>query len=270
MGFFRKAKKTAGKAVKAVGKRYGVSYGRRGVKMGTQSIAKMARDLALVKKSLNVEKKFVDTLEEGAGSVGQVNDNFSGQSVVEITPFITQGVAESQRVGNSIKATGMVIKFSMIKQESAAGPRRMKIFIVRSLDPSLNANDIYGKLLDFNQFSGLKDYHSNLDYTQLKDGRMKIIAQRNVYMSEDSQDAITNPTSERQTKALTIALKFNEVLRFASNSDAQPENVRYHMVMVADNGNKGFATSALVGIYVPQAQSGINYKMSTRMWYVDN
>jgi hypothetical protein len=62
----------------------------------------------------------------------------------------------------------------------------------------------------------------------------------------------------------------NEVLRYNANGDDLPENVRYWVVMVADNGNKGPTNSGLVDINVWQDESAVAFKMTSRFWYVDN
>jgi hypothetical protein len=265
------AKKKSAQATKAVGKRYGVSYGRRGVRFSKNSMSKIAKDVMMIKSQLNVEKKFRDTAETVSGSVGQVNVNADGFAAYQVTPQIAQGVQESQRVGNSIKATGLVLKLNMIKQINAQGPRRAKIFVIRTTDPGISGSDVHNRILDVNQMSGVRDYHSNLDYTQLKDGRLRILTTKYVYLPQDSGVASgTMDTRERQTKAITIALKLNEVLRYNANGDDLPENVRYWVVMVADNGNKGSTNSGLVDINVWQDESAVAFKMTSRFWYVDN
>lgn len=265
------AKKKSAQATKAVGKRYGVSYGRKGLRMGKQSLSKIAKDVMMIKSQLNVEKKYLDTAETVNGSVGQVNVNAEGRDVVAITPVISQGTGESDRVGNSIKATGLVVKMNVIKQINAQGPRRLKLFIVRSSDPDLPGATVHEKILDVNPMSGLRDFHSNLDYTQLKDGRLRILATKNIYLPQDSGVASgTMDTRERQTRAITCAIKLNEVLRFETDNANQPENCRYWAVLVADNGNRGGTNSSLVDIFVWQNESAIDYKMTTRFWYVDN
>ena len=263
------AKKKSAQATKAVGKRYGVSYGRRGVRFSKNSMSKIAKDVMMIKAQLNVEKKYVDTLEEADGSVGQVNVNSDGASTFNITPNIPQGVGESQRVGNSIKATGLVLKFNMIKQNQAEGNRRLCIRLVRSLDPGLGSSPIHQRILDLNPFVPVRDYNSNLDYTQLKDGRLKIIATKYVSFPQNGGDSMNLP-NEAMTKSITMAVKLNEVLRYDVNTDDQPDNVRYHIVITCDNGNAGATASTILGVSVPDSNSAIDFKCHSRFWYVDN
>jgi len=117
------AKKKARQATKAAGKRYGVSYGRRGVRASKNSMSKIAKDVMMIKASLNVEKKYIDSGEVIKGGVGQVDVNAQGYLPLDLTPILSQGVGESQRVGNSVKMTGIVLKMNCAKQIGAGGPR---------------------------------------------------------------------------------------------------------------------------------------------------
>jgi hypothetical protein len=262
-------KKKSAQATKAVGKRYGVSYGRRGVRASKNSLSKLAKDVMMIKASLNTEKKFVDTLESSDASVGQVNVNADGAYKTYLTPVISQGVGESQRVGNSIKATGMVVKFNMIKQNQAEGNRRLCIRVVKSTDPGLSPTDVHQLLLDLNPFVPVRDYNSNLDYTQFKDGRLKVIATKNVYFPQNGGDSMNLP-NEAMTKSITLPIKLNDVLRYGSGSDTTPENINYYVVITCDNGNAGASGSTILGVSVPDSNSGIDFKFHSRFWYVDN
>jgi len=263
MGF----KKFTKKASTAVKKRYGVGKGRGGFKF-----SKLAKDMEYVKSRLNVEKKFVDTARATA-SVGQVNENAQGYYANYIIPGagIAQGDGESQRNGNSLKATGLIVKMNMIKQVNADGPRRLKVMIVKSVGnyALTTPQAIVDKLFDINPLTGVRDYHSNLDYTQLKDGRHKIIASRNVYLKSNSSDT-SDSVWERETKALSIPVKINDVWRYESNADVHPENITYTIVILADNGNSSGTGSSIVGLFVPTNDSGIEFKHHYRWWYVDN
>ena len=98
MGFGKWVKKKSAQATKSAGKRYGMSYGRKGFRMSKNSLSKVAKDVMMIKSQLNVEKKYVDTAEVVKGSVGQVKINDQGFLALDLTPTITQGVAESPRV----------------------------------------------------------------------------------------------------------------------------------------------------------------------------
>lgn len=261
MGF----KKFTKKASTAVKKRYGIGKGRGGFKF-----SKLAKDMEYVKSRLNVEKKFIDVASATA-TVGQVDINAQGYYANYLIPSIVQGNGENQRNGNSLKATGLIVKMNMIKQVNADGPRRLKIMIVKSTGSYAltSPTGIVDKLFDINPLTGVRDYHSNLDYTQLKDGRHKIIASRNVYLKSNSSDT-SDSVWERETKALSIPVKINDVWRYESNGATLPENCTYTIVILADNGNRGGTSSSIVGLFVPTNESGIEFKHHFRWWYVDN
>lgn len=270
MGFGKWVKKKSAQATKSAGKRYGMSYGRKGFRMSKNSLSKVAKDVMMIKSQLNVEKKYVDTAEVVKGSVGQVKINDQGFLALDLTPTITQGVAESQRVGNSIKATGMVLKMNAIKQDHAGGPRRLRVVLVRSTDPQLGQNSIANKLFDVNPLSGVVDYHSNFDYTQISDARLRVLREVKLYLGNNNDNSTNANPAEVTTATRTIALKLNDVLRFQTNGAGEPENIKYYAIILCDNGNSSPTLSTLATIFVPEAESGCLVNAHNRFWYVDN
>lgn len=270
MAFGKWVKRKSRQATKAAGKRYGISYGRKGVQFKKNTMSKLAKDVMMIKSQLNVEKKYVDTAESINGNVGQVRDNGDGYFAEVISPDIVQGVAEGQRVGNSIKATGLVLKFNMFKQPQAEGNRRLCIRVIKSLDPGMSPAEIHAKLLDVNPFVPVRDYNSNLDYTQLKDGRIKVIAEKKVYFGQNGGDGLGTIPAETMTKSVTLPIKLDEVHRFSTNAQTQSDNIRYYLVITCDNGNAGGSSSSILGAYVTNPNSGIDFKCHSRFWYVDN
>jgi hypothetical protein len=108
-----------------------------------------------------------------------------------------------------------------------------------------------------------------LDYTQFKDGRLKIITKRDVFFHQNYGDA-QSASEDRVTRSVTIPIKMNDVLRYENNAAVLPENVRYHVIIVCDNGNSGSQVSSVVGAVVTAPDTGISYQMYSRLWYVDN
>lgn len=270
MAFGKWVKKKSAQATKAVGKRYGISYGRKGVRASKNSMSKIAKDVMMIKSQLNVEKKYKDFDEVIKGGVAQVDGNSQGYLVFDCLPLITQGVGESERVGNSLKATGLVIKMNIAKQIGAGGPRRLKIHVVKCLDTAITQSGVADSILDVNPISGVRDYHSNLDYTQFKDGRLKIIRTAYAYLGSNYDNSTNTPAAEAATAAKTIAIKLNDVLRYATNGSSFPENVRYFVVITCDNGNRSGTASTLSTIFAPDANSGCLVNAHSRFWYVDN
>jgi len=270
MGFSKWVKKKSAQATKSAGKRYGISYGRRGVRASKNSMSKIAKDVMMIKSQLNVEKKYIDTAEVVKGTCGQVKINDQGFLALDLTPTIPQGVAESQRVGNSIKATGMVLKMNTIKQQSAGGPRRLRILIIKSLDPTLGANSIANKMFDANPLSGVVDYHSNYDYTQISDKRLRVLREVKLYLGNNNDNSTNANPAEVASATRTIALKLDDVLRFQTNGAGEPENVKYYAIVLCDNGNSSGTASTLSTIFCTEANSGVLVNAHNRFWYVDN
>lgn len=271
MAYGRYFKKKAKQATKAVGKRYGVSYGRKGVQMKKNSVAKIAKDLMWVKSRLNAEKKFIDNVLETEGAIGQVNGNGAGFRDLNVMPIINQGTGESNRVGNSIRATGMVIHCNFIKQQGAIGNRRIKVMLVKCKEKT---NSVATDILDVNPLTGHVDYHSNLDYTELKDKTYQIIATKYVNLKSNGQlgqvSGDINEEKEANTATLKFAVKLNDVIRYEGDGDGDPANMRYRLVFVMDNGNAGIAGNTQNGVFIQTPLSGCLFQVHRRFWYVDN
>ena len=160
MAYTKKFKKAVGKVSTAAKKRYGIGKGRGGFKF-----SQVAKDLEMIKSRLNVEKKFVDRADF-EDSVGQVDHNALGYAVFDVSPIIAQGVGESYRVGNSIKATGMVLNFACRGQINAH-KRKLKIMLIRSRTSdflSTGTGPIIEDLFNPNPLTGLIDYYSERNY----------------------------------------------------------------------------------------------------------
>ena len=118
----------------ALGKRVrGASRARVPIKSSMPS----ARLQAQVKRLMRMrqEKKYAEKAVTGV--VGQVLINAAGALVADITPSIAQGDGEGQRIGNSITATGLVLKQQFQVQPFCIARRRLRTHVIRVLDPSL-------------------------------------------------------------------------------------------------------------------------------------
>ena len=198
------------KASTAVKKRYGIGKGRGGFK-----ISKLAKDLEMVKSRLNVEKKYIDSDLVNDATVGQSNDEAYGYYLSDATPTIAQGVGESNRIGNSIKTTGMVVRLNF-RGQTNAGKRIAKVCLIRSKDAlnTVNLNGTIGDLFDVNPLTGFVDFHSPRNYTGMrgKSATHQIVATR--YVKIESQN------DEDPVGTLTMPIKLQDVLRFEANSDS--------------------------------------------------
>jgi hypothetical protein len=153
------------------------------------------------------EKKYAE--KTATGNVGQVTVNLTGALVSDITPTIAQGDGESQRIGNSITATGLVVQQQFIKQVNGIGPRRVRTHIVRTLDPSLSAADLLPVVFNANPLSTVIDYFSSLNYTMMADKRVQLLGSKETKLLSNYSDTNT-ATFERATGELTIPVKFED------------------------------------------------------------
>ena len=147
----------------ALGKR---KRGARVAPMTSKKLQSQVRQLMRMRQ----EKKYADVTATGA--VAQANGSAAGALVSAITPTIAQGDGEGQRIGNSITATGLVVKQQFMKQQFGIGPRRVRTHIVRVLDPGMSTAEVLAATFDTNPLSGVVDYFSSLNYTMMRDKRV--------------------------------------------------------------------------------------------------
>ena len=269
MGYKSVAKKYAKKATKAVGKRYGISYGRRGLRVGSHSIPKIMKDVKEIKSRLNVEKKFVESAVS-FGSCAQVNNLFEGYYASPITPTIPKGTGESNRIGGSLKLTGMNMQLQFLGQKDLAQSRVMKIMIIRSTET--NIGTIIDDLFDDNPLTGFRDFYSNRNYTNNPKAHQIIrtkyckLPSRELYIPGSSE---TFGESRSATKAMRLGLKMQQLARFEENSDV-PKDLNYFLVIFVDGGNKATLISNNPGVMSPTPNGGVDLQHYYRYWYVDN
>jgi len=254
MGFTKYSKK----ASTAVKKRYGIGKGRGGFKF-----SKVAKDLEMLKSRLNVEKKFQDSDLTNDATVGQSNDEGAGYYVTDATPSPAQGIGESNRIGNSIKATGIMVRMNF-RGQSNAGKRIAKVCLVRSVGQPTFSSDVVSDLFDVNPLTGFIDFHSPRNYSSTGNrANHKIVATRYVKI-ESSND-------EDPVGTLKMPVKLNDVIRFQTNGDIQPNDFRYTLIVFLDYGNKSISGSTSnPGCVISSVLSGCVLNHQVRTWYVDN
>lgn len=271
MPFYSKVRKYAKKAVKAAGKRYKMSYGRRGLRMSKSSLSRIDKDVQMIKSRLNVEKKLKVGLVQ-TGTVGQADQNIAGYITHDLTPLWTQGVGESDRVGNSLKLTGFHMKIQLKGQELTGTKRRLKIMLIKTTRPgTVTLNDIVDDMFDINPLTGFVDYHSDRDYS---DNQKTEKVVRTVYMTLGNKpysDSFGGGEPFPMIGDKTIPLKLDDVLRFENNLTSAPNDVRYFVVILCDTGNKSISSgSTNSGVMIQPARTGVEYQFHHKFWYVDN
>lgn len=268
MSILKTVKKYAKKATKATGKRYGISYGRRGLRMSKSSLSRIDRDVQMIKSRLNVEKKFHDSSITTA-SVGQSDGSATGGGfyALDITPQMSQGVGETQRVGNSLKLTGYHQKLQFAGQANCYSDRRMKIMLVRTQSND-TASVILDDLFDPNPLTGYRDYHSNRNYSN-NNRAHKILMTK--YKTIKASTAVTTNTTWPMIGDCALTMKMAELLRFEGNATNSPKDVRYFMYILMDTGNRHPSTiTTNNGVLINNIQTGLELQTHYRWWYVDN
>lgn len=270
MPFFSRAKKTikrgARAATKAVGKRYKMSYGRKGLKVGKNSVAKIAKDVMFLKSRLNAEKKF-RLGDVQLGNVAQMNFNALGFQTHDLTPLWSQGLTETNRIGNSLKLTGFNMKIQLRGEFNTYTARRLKMLFIKTTDTTSSLTSIVQDMLDPNPLTGIVDYHSNWDYSDNKRVH-KVI--RTVPMYLPQNDIATQNVSFKAIKDYNISLKLNDILRFETNASTSPNDYRFFILILCDTGNYAATNSTNPGCMIPEAFTGVEYQFHNKFWYLDN
>jgi len=247
--------------------RYGIGKGKGGF-----NFAQVAKDLAMVKSRLNVEKKSVDT-DVFTGDIGQCNINAEGAGYFDITPSITQGTAENQRIGNSLKMTGLHLPIDVIGQQYCLSGRRLRFTVlkVRTADNQVDGFEALAKVWDVNPLTGLRDFNAPRAYRNAKNDGISIVYSKVRYMSPPSVDAGSAGAdlAERPRTNHVINLKLQDTLRYNFNADTFPGGFKYFLIIQADAGNRG-STGSTLDVPVTTLESGVQIRMYSRWWYVDN
>lgn len=263
MPFMSRVKKYARKATKAAGSRYKMSYGRRGLRMSKSSVSRIAKDVDMIKSRLNVEKKFKDG-SLTTGTCAQVNVSAPGYFTSTLTPLLPQGTGENERVGGSIKLTGLHVQLQAQGMPNTYNKRRMKVCIVSSTESSVT--NVINDMWDVNPLTGIVDYHSNRNYSNNPRAHKLL---RTTYMST-GQKQIAGAGLDLSTGAdLKFGIKMQQLCRFEGTS-ANPKDQHWFLIIFSNDGNSGVSTSPNSGVLTPQPNTGINIQEYFRWWYVDN
>lgn len=263
MPFYKNVKKYAKKATKAVGKRYQMSYGRRGLRMSKSSIPKMIKDIEYVKSRLNVEKKFKDG-SLTTGTAAQVNQNAPGYFTSTLTPLIPLGTGENERVGGSIKLTGLHVQLQAQGQANCYSKRRMKVCIVSSTESSVT--NVINDMWDPNPLTGVVDYHSNRNYSNNPRAHKLL---RTVYMSTGQRQINISAEAAAPGADKKFGVKMQQVTRFEGSSNT-PKDMNYFLIIFVNDGNSSSSTSSNSGVLTTDPSTGVLIQEYFRWWYVDN
>ena len=179
-GFRKKAYKVEQKIFGKGGikTRYGIGKGKGGFKF-----AKLAADLEMVKSRLNVEKKEVRS-DVVTTNIGQVEANNDGAYIADLTQAINQGIGETQRIGNSLKCTGMSMPIQITQMPGCFldGKVRMTLLRVKSADNGVTGTEAFEKVWETNPLSGVRDFNAPRAYRNSKTDGISVVRTMTCYI----------------------------------------------------------------------------------------
>ena len=263
-GFRKKAYKVEQKIFGKGGikTRYGIGKGRGGLK-----ISQIAKDLEMVKSRLNVEKKDIRS-DVVTTRFGATDINVDGAYVADMTQSINQGIGETQRIGNSLKVTGMSMPILLTGQGSTAGTRKVRVTLlrVRSADNNVTATEAFEKVWEVNPLTGVRDFNAPRAYRNSKTDGISVVRSTVCYLPAPSVSGSGN----NGIKNLSFNVKLDDVWRYTENSDTLPAGLKYYLVFQADVGNSGGSSTTTFDVPITNPNSGINLRLYQRTWFVDN
>lgn len=248
--------------------RYGIGKGKGGFKF-----AKLAADLEMVKNRLNVEKKDIRS-DVATTKVGQVLADTEGAVVLDMTQAINQGIGETQRIGNSLKVTGMSIPIQMSGELNTLSARKVRITMlkVRSADNGVTGTEALEQVWELNPLTLVRDYNAPRAYRNSKTDGISVVRSMTCYLPPAQLDngSLGGDQIERSQKTLTFNVKLNDIWRYNTNSDVFPSGLKYYLVFQCDNGNVAVSTPSTLDIPIKTEQSGVSIRVCQRTWFVDN
>jgi len=246
--------------------RYGIGQGKGGL-----NITNIAKDLAYVKSRLNVEKKFHNQALATA-PFGQSNVNVDGWYAYDITPSIAQGTGESNRIGGSLKLTGLSIPLAFKGQTNCLNERRIKVSLLQVLcsDVGVTPAETINTVWDPSANVGIRDYYSPKGYRNSATDGISIIKEMTCVLPA-VQAGGTGSLSEGQVGRvlMNFTVKMQNILRFEGASST-PAGCRYYLVFFADAGNVSTTAATTTALGSKGASTGCVIDGHYRYWYVDN
>lgn len=237
-------------------------------------VARLSAAVAYMGARLNVEKKYIDRDVATIG-VGQVNGNANGIYMIDVTPTIAQGLGRDQRVGNSLKFTGMSFPYQINTQQNCAAARKVKImlFRVHSADNGVNLTEAIEDYYDLNPLNGIIDINSPKAYRSHKQDGIKCIRSQTYYLKAPTNTQMFNDDVVDDMERTVISGRFNvkldDICRYNLNGDTLPDGTRYYMYMFCDAGKTGTLPCAL-DVPVTGDWSGVDIRVGQRTFWVDN
>lgn len=257
------------------------AYGEKGVKGRyvrpgfTKGMGNLIKDVEMIKSRLNVEKKSQE-LDVSTFGLGQVSANGDGAVAIDITPIINTGTGSDQRIGDSLKMTGMSFPMSFSQQQYCLGNRKVRVSFlrVRTADNGVSAAEALAQVWDRNPLTvNTRDYNAPRRYRNSKTDGISVVRSQTYYIQGPQLDnaSIGIDQSERNVKTVRFSVKLNDLLRFNTDFSAnQPTGIKYFLVFQTDAGNSNGTTASTLDVPVQGVASGLDVRLAQRLWYVDN
>ena len=244
-------------------KRYGFNKKAKSVNTGA-----IARDVAKLAMMINAEKKFFQYPTNNF-QLGQVEGNGTGSEILDMTPYITQGVTANTRNGNSIKLHTSVFQFQFGQQTATASPMNIVIdmFHVKGM-PETSLATTMANIYDVGVFSGIIDYFSNRNQNHYAD--YTLIRSKKVHIPLDSI------TGQLVTKSLTMPHKWNRGkghhIRYQSNSASINDIANGQIIVTfrSDVGNSSATTPSTLLVYQTVPNTGTVVLWNFKHYFYDN
>ena len=258
------------------------AYGSKGVKGRyirpgfTKGMGNLIKDVEMIKSRLNVEKKHKE-LDVNTFAIGQVSADADGSSVQDITPVISRGTDYDERVGNSLKLTGMTFPVSFTQQNNCLGDRKVRVSLLRvcASDNGVSGQEALEQVWEVNRLvgSGVRDYNAPRRYRNSKNDGITVVRSKTFYIKGPQLDngSLGVDSQERNTLTTRFNVKLDDILRFDETVSATlPNGVKYYLVFQCDAGNRNGGTVSTLDVPVVAASSGLTVRLGQRFWYVDN
>jgi hypothetical protein len=258
------------------------AYGSKGVKGRyvrpgfTKGMGNLIKDVEMIKSRLNVEKKHKE-VDVSTFTVGQVFADTDGAQCVDITPEISRGTNFNERIGNSLKMTGITMPMNITQQAYCLGDRKLRITLLRvqSADNGVSTQEALEQVWEVNRLVGLgvRDFNAPRRYRNSKQDGITVVRSQVVYLKGPQLDngSIGISEQERNVKTMRFNVKLNDVLRFDESwSATKPAGIRYYLVFQADAGNHDTVNVSTLDVPVKVDNSGMTVRLGQRYWYVDN
>jgi hypothetical protein len=255
------------------------AYGSRGVKGryyrvgAVQGLKNLAKDIEMIKGRLNVEKKHKE-IDVISAAIGQCDANGDRALAFDVTPSIGQGLGSDDRVGNSLKMTGMTFPMSFTQQGTCLGDRKVRITLlrVRAPDSLVSTGTALTQVWDVNPLNGLRDFDAPRAYRNSKTDGITVLRSITCYIKGPQLDNGTPGVFdyEKNVKNLRLNVKLDDVLRYSSDVTLVPDGIRYVLVFQCNAGNVSFGSSSTLDVPVKSTNSGLDLRLGQRAWWVDN